>query len=143
MVDDLYQEEILDHYKNPRNFGPPPRKFRKGEKSVAVRESNASCGDMVELWLVVDGEGKVVDIGFRGVGCAISMAAASMLTEKIKNEKLKMKSIEEWGEAEMEELLGTRVGAARIKCVMLPLKAVKKAIEEIRNNESFGKAQDK
>lgn len=131
-MDDLYQEEILDHYKNPRNFGELPG------ADVTVRESNASCGDMIEISVKFHKHQKpktknqtIEDIKFRGVGCAISMATASMLTEKIQNSKLKIQNIDEWGEKEMEELLGTKVGAAREKCVMLSLKAVKKALLEI------------
>ena len=132
-MSDLYQEEILDHYKNPRNFG----ELDGADKSV--RESNASCGDMIEIYLKFENQKSKIknqkelvieDVKFRGVGCAVSMAAASMLTEKIRNENSEIREILSWDEKTMVELMGTEVGAARKKCVMLALRAVKRAVDE-------------
>ena len=81
-MDDFYRENILDHYKNPRNFG----KFNHADYSAEV--FNPLCGDRVGMgikWKREKGKGKIIkDIRFYGEGCAISTAAASMLTEKVK-----------------------------------------------------------
>ena len=75
---ELYQSMILDHYKKPRNFGRP---------SSATREAvgdNPLCGDRITVYLGVDDDGRVDEVGFEGTGCAISTASASMMTELVK-----------------------------------------------------------
>ena len=72
-----YREEIIDHYKHPRNFSDLE------EPCISVRENNASCGDMVEVKGRLTKEGRIDVLRWRGVGCAISTAAASMLSEKV------------------------------------------------------------
>ncbi len=78
---DLYQEVILDHSKNPRNFGA-----LEGESRKAVGH-NPLCGDKLVLFLQVE-EDVIVDISFDGVGCAISTASASMMTEVLKGKRV-------------------------------------------------------
>ena len=81
-MDDFYKEYILDHYRNPRNFGHLDRVDARAE------DLNPLCGDTITMELAVDGEGKVEDVRFSGKGCAISQASASMLTESIKGMNL-------------------------------------------------------
>ena len=73
MNSDLYKENILNHFRHPKNFGDLPG------ANAQSRESNVLCGDVVEMKLKID-HGRIVDIMFRGQGCAISQASASMLT---------------------------------------------------------------
>jgi nitrogen fixation NifU-like protein len=75
---DLYQEVILDHGKNPRNFGQPE------DANRTAHGHNAMCGDTIDVFLKVDGEGRIQDAAFQGQGCAISVASASMMTEMLK-----------------------------------------------------------
>ncbi len=75
---DLYQEVILDHGRNPRNFRHPP------EANRSAKGHNPLCGDQIAVYLTLDAEGKVVDAAFDGRGCAISMASASLMTEVLK-----------------------------------------------------------
>ncbi len=119
---DFYREEILDHYKNPRNFG------ELEDATHSVREANASCGDLVELQLRVE-NGKIKDIAFKGMGCALSMAAASLLTEAIKGKSVS--EVQVVDEKMMNDLLGVEVSATRKKCVMLPLRGLQKALSEV------------
>jgi nitrogen fixation NifU-like protein len=115
----LYQEIILDHYKNPRNFG---------ELSTATNGAeslNPLCGDKIRMQLVVE-KGKIKDIKFSGVGCAVSTASASMLTEHLKGKKVNQ--ARETTTKEIEELLGIELGPVRIKCALLPLEVLKKAL---------------
>ena len=78
----LYKEEILDHYKHPHNFGD------MADKTHSVRETNMACGDMVEMYLKVK-DGVVEKAGFRGLGCALSTAMASMLTDEVAGKTVK------------------------------------------------------
>ena len=76
-LDALYQEVILDHNRRPRNYHPMP------EATCSADGKNPNCGDSLTVWLRVDAE-VVTDISFQGVGCAISKASASMMTEALK-----------------------------------------------------------
>ena len=75
---ELYQEVILDHGRNPRNFRHPP------EANCRAYGNNPMCGDMLTVYLKVNSDGTVADCAFEGKGCAISMASASMMTELVK-----------------------------------------------------------
>lgn len=114
----LYRDEIVDHYKNPRRFGD------LADKTHEASETNASCGDMIEVYLKVK-DGVVVDAAFKGVGCALSTAAASMLMEELKGKKVS--GVKKWDQKKIESLIG-EVNLGRVKCVMLPLEAIRKAL---------------
>ena len=75
---DLYQEVILDHGRKPRNF----RRLEDADRHA--RGDNPLCGDRMELWVKLDGEGHIADAAFQGKGCAISMASASLMTETVR-----------------------------------------------------------
>ena len=116
----MYQENILDHYKNPRNFG------KMENASVHHHEYNPLCGDEIEMFLVIGKDKKVVDVKFHGKGCAISQASASMLTEQIKG-----KGIEELKKMTKEnilEILGIPISPVRLKCALLSLDTLKNSI---------------
>ena len=113
------KEEILDHYKYPRNFGELKSATHKAS------QGNASCGDKVEFFLKVDKDGRIEEAKWQGEGCAISTASASMLSEKLQGSSLK--EVEKWDEKKVFSLVG-EVGPGRIKCAMLPLVAIKGAL---------------
>jgi nitrogen fixation NifU-like protein len=116
---DLYAEEILDHYKHPRHFG------HLDEPTLVYHDRNPLCGDEITLELkVVDG--KVADMAFTGHGCAISRAAASMMSEEIIGKSLN--ELKGYDKESILDLLGIEVGPVRIKCALLPLKAMKAAV---------------
>ncbi|ATR20731.1 IscU protein [Roseomonas mucosa] len=75
---DLYQEVILDHGRKPRNF----RRLEDADRHA--RGDNPLCGDRMELWVKLDGDGHIADAAFQGKGCAISMASASLMTETVR-----------------------------------------------------------
>ena len=75
---DLYQEVILDHGRKPRNFRRLEEADREG------RGDNPMCGDRMELWVKLAGDGRLDDVAFQGKGCAISMASASLMTETVR-----------------------------------------------------------
>ncbi len=116
---DLYAEEIIDHYKHPRHFG------HLDDPTLTYHDSNPFCGDEITLELKIEND-KVVDVAFSGHGCAISRAAASMMTEEIIGKPLA--ELKEWSKDEVLDLLGIEVGPVRMKCALLPLKAMKAAV---------------
>lgn len=114
-MDDLYREELLQHYKNPHNFG------ELTDSTCQITETNSSCGDSLTLKLKIV-NGIVVDAKFTGNGCAVSMAATSLLTDYIRG-----KSIEEIKTIDfefMQDLIGTTVSPGRVKCLTLGARAL-------------------
>ena len=118
--EEIYKENILDHFKNPRNFG----EIKICE--ICHSELNPTCGDMVKIFVKLK-NGNIKEAKFKGNGCAISMASASMLTEKIKGRNLK--EVKKMSEREIHEMLGIHLGPVRLKCGMLSLKTLLKGIE--------------
>jgi nitrogen fixation protein NifU and related proteins len=114
--DQFYREYILDHYKNPRNFG------RLESPDITHEEDNPLCGDVIGMDFHIH-EGVIADIRFHGRGCAISQASASLLTERLKGMALddakKIDKDDVLGE------LGIQISPARLKCALLPLKVLK------------------
>ena len=74
-MDDLYRENILEHYKQPRNFGELP------DPDLEFEDNNPLCGDELKVQLNVGDDGRISDVRFSGHGCAISQASASMASE--------------------------------------------------------------
>ncbi len=123
-MQDMYRENIIDHYKNPRNFGSL-------QNADAVhKEFNILCGDEVELQLKFNSHA-IADIKFLGKGCAISQASASILSEFVKGKNIgEIKNLQK---EDVLELLGIKISAVRLKCALLSLYALKNAIAEFEN----------
>jgi len=127
MEEELYKQNILDHYKTPRNFRELPLCDTK------ERVQNINCGDDITLYIKFDKNKKVEEIAFGGVGCAISSAAASMLTEQAKGKTVdELKSI---SADDIYDMLGVRPNPARENCALLAHRALQKILEkyEVRN----------
>lgn len=122
-MDSLYKDILLDHYKNPRNWG----RLKSVDKKVKV--TNPFCGDEVKIELKFE-KGKVKDIAFKSKGCVISTAATSILSEYIKGKSIK--ELKDLDEEKLLKLLGIKIGPVRMKCAMLPLRGVIKGLDEIR-----------
>ena len=115
-MEDLYMEQILDHYQDPRNFGKIP------DADLSHEEGNPSCGDLIRIDIKLDGD-RIKDIKFSGKGCAISQASSSMLTERLMGARLE--DVKAMGKEDILQMLGIPIGPMRIKCALLPLKVVK------------------
>jgi nitrogen fixation protein NifU and related proteins len=118
-MDQLYREAILDHYKHPRHKG------HLESPDVHYHDTNPFCGDEVTIELRVE-NGVVVDAAFDGRGCAISQASASMIMEEIIG--MSVDELKAWGKEDVLDLLGIEIGPVRLKCALLPLKALKAGI---------------
>jgi len=119
--EEIYKENILDHYKNPRNF--------RGLESCTIchKDTNPLCGDRVEIFadLTPDGD-TLTTLTFQGSGCAISQAATSMLTEILPGKSVA--EIQALGRDDILALLGITIGVARMKCAMLGLRTLQKGL---------------
>ncbi len=118
-MDALYRDYILDHYKNPRNFG------ELEPHDLEFHDHNPLCGDEMTVHIRVD-DGRIADLRFHGQGCAISQAAASIASEELIGMPL-----EEVGELTAEwmiDLLGIPISPTRRKCALLNLKVMRGAV---------------
>ena len=122
-LDDLYRQNILDHYQNPRNFGTLEH------PDISAEDSNPLCGDKIRMDLMVE-DGRVREVRFSGIGCSISRAAASMLTEEIQGKTLE--EVKRIGKDEVLEMLGIELGPVRLKCALLALKTLKVGVYGIQ-----------
>ncbi len=114
--DQFYRDYILDHFKNPRNYG------RLEHPDITHEEDNPLCGDVVGMDFQVK-DGVIEDIRFHGRGCAISQASASLLTERLKG--LSLDEAKKINKEDVLGELGIDISPARIKCALLSLKVLK------------------
>jgi nitrogen fixation NifU-like protein len=115
-VEDLYRDNIIDHYQNPRNYGTLEH------PDISYEDSNPVCGDEIRMDLKIQ-DGRVLDARFQGHGCSISQASASMLTEEIIGKSLE--EVKQIDKQYLLDMLGIPLGPVRLKCALLSLKVLK------------------
>lgn len=116
---EAFRERVLEHYKHPRNFGVLE------PADVDVEEDNPLCGDTVRVTLRLSG-GRIEDVRFEGRGCAISLASASLLSERIKGRTVE--EILALSRDEIVAMLGIPVSPVRLKCALLPHAAIARGL---------------
>jgi nitrogen fixation NifU-like protein len=119
-MDDLYRDNIIDHYKNPQYRG------HLDPNNIQFEDDNPLCGDHIEVTLRVDETGQVTDGRFEGKGCAISQASADLLIESVIGKK--MEEVKKLSRQDVLDLLGIELGPVRLKCALLPLKVLKAGV---------------
>jgi nitrogen fixation NifU-like protein len=116
-MEDLYRENILDHYQNPRNYGTLEN------PDISYEDDNPLCGDVIRIDIKLDDQDRVSQVSFTGEGCAISQASASMLTEEIVGKTLD--EVKQISKDDILDMLGIQLGPVRLKCALLSLKVLK------------------
>ncbi|OGZ44086.1 MAG: hypothetical protein A3J55_00995 [Candidatus Ryanbacteria bacterium RIFCSPHIGHO2_02_FULL_45_17b] len=115
MEDELYKENVLHHYRNPRN------KYALAGADIVGKDTNALCGDEITIYAHVNGDKVITTMSFMGDGCAISQAASSLLTEYATGKR--MEEIQKMTQKDMERLLGISLSMVRARCALLPIQA--------------------
>lgn len=121
----MYRDYLLDHYKNPRNSQ------KLTNPDISIGNDNPLCGDKVYLELKFDKRSKVTDVAFIVNGCVMSTASASLLSELIKGKT--RSDLEKFDQQTVFDLIGIKVSAGRLDCVLLPLKALHLALGKMKN----------
>ena len=114
----LYSEKLMDHFRHPRNYGALTA------PDVSYESFNPLCGDRIRIELKLE-NGNLKEVGFRGDGCAISIAAASLLTELLSGRNLE----ETVSDEELVAALESDIKPARIQCALLPLEALRAGLK--------------
>jgi nitrogen fixation NifU-like protein len=127
-MDDMYREQIIDRYKNPRSRGTlDPHDF-------TYEDDNPLCGDRIRIDVRVDAHERVTAAAFSGQGCAISQAAADLLTESVVGKTLE--EVKQLTKDDILEMLGIELGPVRLKCALLSLKVLKAGVYGIDQLEA-------
>jgi len=124
--EEVYRENIIDHFKNPRNFGEIV------EAEIKHSELNSVCGDIIRLFVKLK-DGKVIDAKFKGNGCAISIAATSMMTDALKGKTFE--EIKNLSKEDIFEMLGIKLGIVRMKCGLLCLNTLMNGIKTLEEKK--------
>jgi nitrogen fixation protein NifU and related proteins len=122
-MDELYRENILEHYKRPNNWSPPLPELEDAD--MEFHDFNPLCGDELTVQLSVGDDGRIDAVRFLGHGCAISQASASMTSDEVRG--MTPEELLKLDRSFVLDLLGIDISAQRMKCALLSLKVLKGA----------------
>ena len=125
----MYQEELMEHFKNPRN------KNEIKNPDFAASHTNISCGDKIGMHGKIEND-IITEIGFDGTGCVISQASASMLTELCLGKTIQ--NVLALSKDDVLQLVGIQLGPNRLKCALLGLVVLQDALRIYKNNKKEG-----
>ena len=117
--EEIYRENILDHYKHPRHHGTLEN------PDVSFEDANPLCGDVIRMDFRLK-DGRIEDVAFSGHGCSISQASASMLCERVHG--MSLEEAKGLSRDDVLEMLGIELGPVRLKCALLALKTLKAGV---------------
>jgi nitrogen fixation NifU-like protein len=127
MGSDMYRQQILDHYKNPRNYGEIE------EATFTHVGENPMCGDEITIDVVLEDDDETIEaVAFRGDGCAISQASASMLTSKLQG--MTLDELHEMDRDDVIDMLGVDISPMRVKCAVLAEKVAQDGADIYRGD---------
>jgi nitrogen fixation NifU-like protein len=119
---DMYRQQILDHYKNPRNYG------ELEDATFTHVGENPMCGDTIEMDVLLDDDEETIErVAFHGDGCAISQASASMLSQKLAG--MDVEVLREMDRDDIIDMLGVDISPMRVKCAVLAEKVAQDGLE--------------
>jgi nitrogen fixation protein NifU and related proteins len=121
----LYKEELMDHYRHPRNYGTLDNPHITGQMV------NSACGDSVSFQAYIQ-DNNIAELKFQASGCVISQATASLLTERCKGHTLA--AIKNMTKDDITALVGIALGPTRLRCALLPLEALQTGITNYNSN---------
>jgi nitrogen fixation NifU-like protein len=122
MASDMYRQQILDHYKNPRNYGEIE------DATYTHVGENPMCGDEIRIDVKLDEDDETIEaVAFRGDGCAISQASASMLSGELRGKTLA--ELDEMDRDDVIDMLGVDISPMRVKCAVLAEKVAQDGAE--------------
>lgn len=132
MGSDMYRQQILDHYKNPRNYG------ELEDVTFSHVGENPLCGDEIEMDVKLDDDEETIEaVRFHGDGCAISQASASMLSQRL--EGMSVSEMRELDREDVVDMLGVEISPMRIKCAVLAEKVVQDGHEMYEGEKELDK----
>lgn len=131
--DSLYLENLLDHYKNPRNYG------EMENPDIVAEDENLSCGDEVKFFVKLNGR-VIEDIKFVSRSCAVCKASASMLTELVKGKTIDF--VNSLTKKDILNFFGGSIDPSREKCALLPLRALQSKTKLILSSERSEEEKD-
>lgn len=120
-MNNIYMQNILDHFHNPENYG------ELENANCYTIEHNPLCGDKIELYMIVE-NGVIIDLKFKGEGCAISQAAMSMLSEQLVGNSVS--DALAYSKEDIIKMMGIDLSPTRLKCALLSLQALKNALKK-------------
>ncbi|MCO8242731.1 MULTISPECIES: iron-sulfur cluster assembly scaffold protein [unclassified Haladaptatus] len=132
MGSDMYRQQILDHYRNPRNYG------ELEDAQFSHEGVNPSCGDELEFDVSLEDDGETIErVAFRGDGCAISQASASMLSQKLPG--MSLDEVAAMDRDDVIDMLGVDISPMRVKCAVLAEKIVQDGAEIYEGEQEEGR----